>query len=145
MVFGLKQWGGQSIIYHTRGEHVYHYPSLINIDHTRFQGKITYSEGLILLRKGVRVMVFNATLNNISVISWWSVLFVEETGVPGENHRPAASRLQTWSHNVLSITSHNISGDRGEWVIVVWCQLSNLSAISWREQVNFQWDDDEFL
>jgi hypothetical protein len=27
----------------------------------------------------VRVMVFNATFNNISVISWWSVLFVKET------------------------------------------------------------------
>ena len=34
----------------------------------------------------VRVMVFNATFNNISVISWRSVLLVEETGVPGENH-----------------------------------------------------------
>ena len=31
-------------------------------------------------------MVFNATFNNISVISWWSVLLVEETGVLGENH-----------------------------------------------------------
>jgi hypothetical protein len=30
-------------------------------------------------------MVFNATFDNISV------LLVEETGVPGENHRPAAS------------------------------------------------------
>ncbi len=29
--------------------------------------------------------------NNISVISWRSVLLVEETGVPRENHRPAAS------------------------------------------------------
>jgi hypothetical protein len=29
----------------------------------------------------VRVMVFNATLNNISVILWWSVLLVEETEV----------------------------------------------------------------
>jgi len=28
------------------------------------------------------VMVFNATFNNISVMLWWSVLFVEETGVP---------------------------------------------------------------
>jgi hypothetical protein len=37
-------------------------------------------------------MVFNATFNNISVISWWSILLVEETRVPGENHRPAASR-----------------------------------------------------
>ena len=27
------------------------------------------------------VMVFNATFNNISVISWRSVLLVEETGV----------------------------------------------------------------
>ena len=35
--------------------------------------------------------VFNATFNNISVISWQSVLLVEETGVPAENHRPATS------------------------------------------------------
>ena len=34
-------------------------------------------------------MVFNATFNDISVISWQSVLLVEETGVPRENHRPA--------------------------------------------------------
>jgi hypothetical protein len=32
----------------------------------------------------VRVMVCNATFNNISVISWWSVLLVEKTEVPGE-------------------------------------------------------------
>jgi len=31
-------------------------------------------------------MAFNATFNNISVISWQSVLLVEETGFPGENH-----------------------------------------------------------
>jgi hypothetical protein len=39
-------------------------------------------------RVGVRVwvMMFNATFNNISVISWRSVLLEEETGVPGENH-----------------------------------------------------------
>jgi hypothetical protein len=36
----------------------------------------------------VRFMVFN----NISVISWRSVLLVEETGVPGENHRPVETR-----------------------------------------------------
>ena len=29
-------------------------------------------------------MVFNATFNNISVISWQSVLLAEETWVPGE-------------------------------------------------------------
>jgi hypothetical protein len=36
----------------------------------------------------VRVMVFNASFNNISVMSWRSVLLVEETRGPGENHRP---------------------------------------------------------
>jgi len=35
---------------------------------------------------GSGVMVFNATFNNNSIISWQSVLLVEETGVPGENH-----------------------------------------------------------
>jgi hypothetical protein len=29
-----------------------------------------------------------STFNNITVISWRSVLLVEEMGVPGENHRP---------------------------------------------------------
>jgi hypothetical protein len=35
----------------------------------------------------VCLVVFNATFNNISVISWRSVLLVEETGGPEENHR----------------------------------------------------------
>ena len=39
----------------------------------------------------VRVMVIDATFNNISVISWRSILLVEETGVPGENYRSATS------------------------------------------------------
>jgi hypothetical protein len=36
----------------------------------------------------VGFVVFNATFNNISALSWQSVLLVEETGVPRENHRP---------------------------------------------------------
>ena len=40
---------------------------------------------------GVRVIVFNANFNNISVVSWQLVLLVEESGVPRQNHRPAAS------------------------------------------------------
>jgi len=48
-------------------------------------------------------MVFNATFNNISVISWRSVLLVEETGGPRENHRPVASHWQTLSHNVVHL------------------------------------------
>ena len=64
-------------------------------------------------------MVLNATFNNISVLLWPSVLLVEETGVPGENHRPGASHWQTLSHNVVSRSprlsgdrTHNVSGDR---------------------------------
>jgi hypothetical protein len=47
-------------------------------------------------------MVFNTTFNNIPVISWQSVLLVEETRV-ATNHR------QTLSHNVVSSTP------RHEW------------------------------
>ena len=53
-------------------------------------------------------LVFNA--NNISAISCWSVLLVGETGVPGENHRPAASHCQTLSHNVVSSTPRHERG-----------------------------------
>ena len=39
---------------------------------------VSFDESSLIRR--VRVMVFNATFNNISVISWRSVLLVEETG-----------------------------------------------------------------
>ena len=32
------------------------------------------------------IMVINAIFNNISVLSWRSILFEPETGVSGENH-----------------------------------------------------------
>ena len=49
-------------------------------------------------------MVLNDTFNNTLVISWRYVLLVGETGDPGENQQPAASRGQTLSHNVVSST-----------------------------------------
>jgi hypothetical protein len=51
----------------------------------------------------VRVMEFNATFNNISVISWWSVLLVEKSRVSEEN-RHAADHWQALSHNIVSST-----------------------------------------
>ena len=39
----------------------------------------------------------------MSVVSWQSVLFVEETEVPGENHGSVASHLQTLSHNIVLV------------------------------------------
>jgi hypothetical protein len=44
-------------------------------------------------------MVFNTTFNNISVISWRSVLLVKGTRVPGENHRPVESHWYTFLNN----------------------------------------------
>jgi hypothetical protein len=37
-------------------------------------------------------MVFNATFNNISVITGQSIILVEDTRVPGENHQPVTSQ-----------------------------------------------------
>ena len=57
----------------------------------------------------IMAMVLNTTFNNISVISCQSVLLVEETGVPRENHRSDVSHWQTWSPIVVSNTP------RHEW------------------------------
>jgi len=55
--------------------------------------------------------VFNATFNNISAISWRSVLLVEETTDLSQ------VTVKLLSHNVahlalIEIQTHNISGDR---------------------------------
>ena len=64
----------------------------------------------------LRGMVFNAPFNNISVISWRSVVLVEEiAGVPGENHR------NTLSHTVVSSTP------RHHWASAGW-ELLTISA-----------------
>jgi hypothetical protein len=48
---------------------------------------------LFCLSVKVRDMVFNATFNIISVISWWSVSFIVggNLSTQRENHRPVAS------------------------------------------------------
>jgi len=50
-----------------------------------FHCLILYMLSVYMKLHRVGVMVFNATFNNISVISWQSVVLVEEAGVPTEN------------------------------------------------------------
>jgi len=49
-----------------------------------------HAEHIFVGGEGRLFMVFNTNFNNISIISWRSVLLLGETGVPGENHRPVA-------------------------------------------------------
>jgi hypothetical protein len=64
-------------------------------------------------------MMFNATCNNSPVISWQSVLLVDETAANGETHQPT-SHWQTLSHNVVPNTPHMSGiGTRNELVVIV--------------------------
>ena len=53
-------------------------------------------------------MVFNASLSNASVISWRSVLLVEETRVHEENHR------LTLLHNAVLSTPRHERGSNSQ-------------------------------
>ena len=59
----------------------------------------------------IYLMVFEATFNNISVISWRSVLLVGEIGGPGENHR----------HVYFSVT--NLHSQRQSFTYVNCCDI----------------------
>ena len=62
---------------------------VLNLNEDRnvvFEDHISFlqSIGIKQTNKTKMFMVFNATFNNISVISWWSVLLVEETEDPNK-------------------------------------------------------------
>jgi hypothetical protein len=67
------------------------------------------------IRFGFAFMVFNATFNNILVISWRSVLLVEETGVPEKTTdlpQVTDKLYNTMLYRLSGIRTYNISGDR---------------------------------
>ena len=86
-------------------------------------------------------MVLNATFNNISVISWWSLLLVEGTGVPGENHWPATTHWQTlylskYNHYSNSLYQFDILLI---YFSTIYCfSLSNSKKNQWKRNVSYK-------
>jgi hypothetical protein len=50
-------------------------------------------------------MVFNATFNNISAISWWSVLLVEEIGGLGRNPPTCRKKVTDKLYHIMLYNS----------------------------------------
>ena len=84
----------------------------------------------------LQVPVHNQCLSKLRIVNF--VLFLDEMYSTEVFMIKFVSdlRKETWLR--LSGIKHQC-----EWVIVVWCQFRNFSAILWWEQFNFQWDDDE--
>jgi hypothetical protein len=100
-----------------------------SVPHVIIDPKIKYKKSILLptlfytfLHKMMYMlvwfMVFNTTSNNISLISWWSVLLVEETGVPRENHQPAASHWNLY-HIMLYQTQLAWAGFKLATLVVI--------------------------
>jgi hypothetical protein len=101
-----------------------------------------YISSLVLLGVRVRVMVLNAAFNNISVISWWSILLVEETI---ENHRPTA-RLELTTLVVINIDCigscksnyHRITTSVIKWEAIQLVNLHNAMNNEFQHIWNFE-------
>jgi hypothetical protein len=82
IVYGLTRWALKLMIYRIRGNPANRYTT-----------------------NTVTSALCNTTFNNISVISWQSVLLVEETRGPGENHRVVIGTDCICISNYLTITA----------------------------------------
>ena len=69
---------------------------------------------VINIYEGLGGMVFNATFNNISIISWLSVLLVEETQRKPLTCRKSLKNIMLYREHLAmgGIWTNNFSGDR---------------------------------
>ena len=65
------------------------------------------------------LMVFNAIFNNISIISWRSVLLVEETGLLEENH---------WSY-IRYVLNTNVH----EFILIIFLLFVHIIRLFYRQ------------
>jgi hypothetical protein len=89
------------------------------------------------------VLMFNVTFNNLTVISLQLILFVEETGVHGETHRPDANHWQTLSHNVGSSTPRHDRSPNSNFIGDKYCCIGSWNPAKIRSQprcCEFWWD-----
>ena len=115
-IFKIKELHLLEMVYQSkRGKIVYAWSILSS--YWRKDFNLTMFMDTVIKKRGW--MVFNANFNNISVISWWSILLAEETRLPGENRIPVATHWPTLPHNIVSSTpgltrvrTHNVSSDR---------------------------------
>ena len=89
-------------MYHHMLLTMFYIMSYTNIDIVRIKYELHLKIQILILIRLCWFMMFNTIFNNILVISWQSVLFVEETGVPRKTHRPVANHWQTLSRSTVS-------------------------------------------
>jgi hypothetical protein len=77
-------------------------------------------------------MVFNATFNNISVISWWSVLLVEETGVREFKAKNLADQVNNNVVRSSLLLQHSPPYNKGVVVVIIWF-LIVCGILEWKQ------------
>ena len=92
-MYQVRTWNSNVIWFDVRWNYWYLWnwlPSLFKILYQRHASLIIIIKNIKNKIHGwVRVMAFNTTFNSILALSWRSVLLMEETESPRENHRPA--------------------------------------------------------